>query len=123
MALIVEPRLHPRRIITESFQIGIEPFGYIVALAAHEGNLLIGDDDILKIFHLFHDELVEAVGILGVVPVFETIFHLCSWEIVNDGTAHGELIEVVVSEVSDDLFHKKVVDNDVLQPEEGCRTF
>ena len=41
----------------------------------------------------------------GIVAVIEPVSHLCAGKVVNHRATHGELIQVVVRKMSDDLSH------------------
>ena len=71
----------------------------------HEVYLLICDDHTLQGLDLAAQFVGKAIGIDRVVAVDKLITHLCTGIIVDDGTAHGELIKVVVGEMVDDLSH------------------
>jgi len=79
--------------------------GYVVALVVHESNLFIGDDHALEHLDLLAHQLGEALRIYRVVAVDKPVFHLRARIIVYDRTAHGELVEVVVRKMIDDLLH------------------
>lgn len=109
VALLVLPAFHPLTRIAESLEIGEEPLGDVIALALHEGDLLIGDDHVLEHGHLLHHQLVESLGIGEVVAVDKAVLHLGAREVVDDGAAHGELVEVVVGEMRYDLSHLRIM--------------
>ena len=99
----------PLRLVSEALQVREEPVWHVVALAAHEIDLLIGDDHVLQHLYLFPYELCEAFRVDGVVPVYEHIFYLCAGVVVDDGAAHAELVQVIVGEMSYYLLHLLVV--------------
>ena len=103
VTLLVLPHLHPLAVVVESAQVAIEPPGNVGTTLAHEVDFLIGDEDILQEFYLMHHLIGETFRIDGVVAIDELILHLSTWEIVNHGTAHRQLIEVVVGEVLNNL--------------------
>ena len=106
MAFVVLPCLNPFLLEPKATEIDVEPVGQIIAFAFHEFYLLVGDDEILQIAHLFHHKVGKAFGIDKVVTVVEHVFDLCTWVVVNDGTAHRELVQVVVSKMVDYLSHE-----------------
>ena len=85
--------------------ISIEPGGDEAAPTLHEVDLLIGYDDRLQHQDLLFQRLCESSRIDGIVPVRKCIFHTCSGKVVDNGTAHGELVKVIVREMVYDLSH------------------
>jgi hypothetical protein len=67
--------------------------------------LLISDGELFEIAHLLHDKVGESLGIDGIVTVIEFILHPCTWIVVDHGTAHRELVQVVVGKMVDNLPH------------------
>ncbi len=105
MSLAVLRHAHHSVVISEAFQETVEPLRDEAAAAPHEVDLAVGDDDTLKHLYLLGKRIGKTGGIDGVVAILELIFHSCARIILNDGTAHGELIEIVVGEMVYDLSH------------------
>lgn len=105
MPLGILPSLHPTAVVAETLEITHKPCRDIVAFAAHESYLLICDDEGFEHADLFHDKFGKPLGIDRIVAVVEFIFHLGARIIIDDGTTHGEFIEVIVGEVVYDLSH------------------
>ena len=105
MALSVLLHARPLRAVAEALEVGEEPCGHVAAFAAHERDLLIGDDDVLEHLDLFLHQVGEALGVDGVVAVDEGVFDFGARVVVDDGAAHRELIQVVVGEMVDNLSH------------------
>ena len=82
IALVVLPCLHPVVREAEAAQVTVEPFGNVIAFAAHEIHLFVGNDHSLKL-----------------------IFHLGARKIVNHGATHRHLVKIVVRKVGDNLSH------------------
>ena len=52
----------------------------------------------------------ESIRIDHVITVYKLVTHVRTWIIVNDGTAHGQLVEVIVCEMVNDLSHSVILD-------------
>ena len=78
---------------------------HVTAASLHEVDLFIGDDYTLQSFDLTVQLIGKALGIYCVVAVDKLILYLCTRIVINDSTAHGKLVKVVIGEVIDDLFH------------------
>ena len=107
--LLVLTHLHPLVVVAEALQVGVEPGGDIAALPFHKLDFFVGDDDRVEHLYLFAQSLGKSGRIDGVVAVGKGIFHLCSREVVDYGTAHGKLIQVIVGKVGDDLSHDEKI--------------
>ena len=97
--------LCPLTLIAEAAQIGEKPAWQEVALAAHELNLLFGDDEVFQQGNLFFHQLAESLRIAQTVAVHELILHLCTWKVIYDCTAHTEFIQVSIREMFNNLLH------------------
>ena len=85
--------------------ISIEPGGDEAAPTLHEVDLLVGDDQLFEQGDLLGEPFGESGRVDGPVAVGEGVPDAGSREVVDDGAAHRELVEVVVGEVGDDRFH------------------
>ena len=108
MSFSVLADMGPASVVAEAAEVGEEPFGHVIALAAHEGDLFIRDDNVLQHLDLLLDKPGKAGRVDGVVTVYNHISYLRARVVVDDGTAHGELIKVVVGEMGDNLMHRVI---------------
>ena len=105
IALVVLPCLHPVVREAEAAQVTVEPFGNVIALAAHEIHLFVGNDYSLERLNLTVQLVGEPLGIDRMVAVNKLIFHLGARKIVNHGATHRHLVKIVVRKVGDNLSH------------------
>ena len=91
---------HPTRVVAKAPQIGVEPSGQIVALAAHKFFFFVSEAQILEIFYLALEFFAKSGWIFSPVAVHKLIFHHGAWKTVYYSAAHGEFIEVGVGEMS-----------------------
>ena len=79
----------------------------------HKGYLLIGDPEVFQHGNLLHDELGKSGRVDRIVAVVEAVFDLSAGETFYNRTAHGELVQVVVSEMlyylSHDMFCLSII--------------
>ncbi len=97
----------PSRIVAEPFQKTVEPRRYVAAPAAHEVNLAVGYHDIFEHLNLTRKLRGKSGRIYRIVAVIKPVFHLCAGIILDNGAAHGELIQVVVGKMSYYLMHSR----------------
>ena len=107
-APVVLPCLSPTPAEAEALEVNVKPLGQVIALAAHEVYLVVGNDDILERGYLLFKLTRKARRINRAVPVSERIFYLRTRKIVYYGAAHGKLVKVVVGEVGYDLSHSRM---------------
>lgn len=98
---------YPPAVVSEAFEETVEPCGYIGASTAHEVDFPVGYHERLEHEDLLAEFFRKAIGLDRIVAVVESVFYLCAREILYHGAAHGELIEIVVGEMSDNLSHVK----------------
>ena len=56
-----------------------------------------------------HQLFGKSFGIYRIVAVVKPVSYLCARIVFNHGAAHGELIEVVVGKMCDNLSHVLIV--------------
>ena len=52
----------------------------------------------------------ETFWINRVIAVNKMVANMCTWIVVNDGTAHCKLVKVIISKMINDLSHLNIVE-------------
>ena len=105
VTLVILPDADPPAVEAIALQVVVEPVGDVGAAALHEVDLFVGDDQLFEQGDLLGEPFGESGRVDGPVTVGEGVPDAGSREVVDDGAAHRELVEVVVGEVGDDRFH------------------
>ena len=106
MPSLILKNLHPFLSEAEAMEVGIEPSRDIVAFLFHECLLFFCETKVFKICHLLFHEFSKALWVNGVVSVYKAVAHHGTWEAVDNGATHRQFIEVGISKMRNNRFHR-----------------